>query len=317
MRLAVLLVLACIALSISSCSDDSAGGEPTHVDGPATLLTVTRDFGHEVLASDEVAMEPRDTLLRQLRREHDVKAGPGGEWIETIDGLEIKFPAPEEEVWATNVNGIETDVLPNRYRVFDGDVIQWDYRYWETRLDVRATVGAFPETFTRGVFGKRFPVTVQCLPKGGRACDRVKAAFRRAGVPTDGTSRRRSDLPPPGNPQRAKVLVGRWQRLRDEKWPRWIDRGAEHSGVFAEFGPDASTLRLLDRKTDVVRSEGPGTGLVAALRPTEEDLLWVITGVDDAGVERAARALTSDELRNAFAAAVTSDGIEKLPIADQ
>jgi hypothetical protein len=53
---------------------------------------------------------------------------------------------------------------------------------------------------------------------------------------------------------------------------------------------------------------------VAALRPTDIELVWIVTGVDDAGLLRAARALTRRSLRDAFAVAAGPGGVEKLPV---
>ena len=63
-----------------------------------------------------------------------------------------------------------------------------------------------------------------------------------------------------------------------------------------------------------MRSEGSGAGLVAALRPTDEELLWLVTGVDDAGVAAAAAALRPQDLRDAFAVATVGGRVLKLPL---
>jgi hypothetical protein len=267
-----------------------------------------------VSAQSDVPLEGARTKHRVLRDNHKLTLGGAGRGITGIDGLQVKFDgAKDDTTWASNVNGIEGDLPLEEYKLYDGDVFQMDLRDWYVTLDVRATVGAFPETFTRGVFGKRFPVTVRCERPSSPPCRHVKRVLRRAGVAIDG-SKPSGGLPPAGNPQRAMVLVGRWKRWRAGKWAGRIDRGARYSGVFARFAPDAKSLRLLDWEAHRARSEGAGTGLVAAQRPTEEDLQWMITGIDDEGVERAARALDSVELRDAFAVAVTADGIEKLPL---
>ena len=73
----------------------------------------------------------------------------------------------------------------------------------------------------------------------------------------------------------------------------------------------------LDPDGDVVRDEGAGAGLVAALRPNDRELIWLVTGVDEAGVERAAAALRPRALRDAFAIATTADGIDKLPLREE
>ncbi len=137
--------------------------------------------------------------------------------------------------------------------------------------------------------------------------------MRDAGVAIDG-SRPRGGLPQSGEPQRARVLVGPWKSWRKRAWPSRIDAGPRYSGVFARFSPGAGELRLLDWNGHRVGAVGSGTGLVAAIRPTEEDLLWLVTGVDEQGVARAANALNARQLRDAFAVAVTDDGVQKLPL---
>jgi hypothetical protein len=304
----MVLVLAIAAGTAAGCGDSA---EPS---GPTVSQRITLDFGRETIASQESApLEGHGTLLRLLKGYEDVKTRFDGQAIDSIDGRAAQREGEDETTWVTNVNGIETDETAPKYRLYPGDVVQWDLRDWYVTLDVRATVGAFPQTFTRGVFGRRFPVTVECAPTSAAACARVKGALRDAGVATDG-SRPPGGRPPGGQPQRAKVLVGPWSRWREREDPRRISEGPRYSGIFARFSPDGRELRLLDWNAHRVRAAGAGTGLVGAIRPTEEDLLWLVTGVDERGVQRAAEALTSEDMRDAFAVAVTAEGIEKLPL---
>lgn len=298
-----------LVLAAAGCGDGGSA-EPT---GPTVTLHVTRDFGRNMLsAHDDVALRGRGTAMRLLSDYHEVEKIWGGLLPESIDGLGQDTEGGTTS-WALNVNGIEADEYPARYRLYPGDVVQWDRRDYDVSLDVRATVGAFPETFTRGVFGKRFPVRVLCERPASAACGQVRGALRGAGVRTDGSSPPGA-LPRRGLPRRARVLVGTWDRIRDGRWTPRIDAGPGDSGVFARFSPDARELRLLDWNAHRVRAEGAGTGLVAAMRPTEEDLLWLVTGVDELGVELAAGALQRDTLRDAFAVAVTEEGADKLPL---
>jgi hypothetical protein len=310
-RTAIACLLAIAAGGCGSVADSS--------DGPTVTERVTREFGHRLLSSQDAApLADHRTAMQLLREGSDVGLSSLGGHVAAIEGLQARNPSygsPNTRTWALIVNGIESDTRPAEYRLHPGDVVQWDYRYWYVTLDVRATVGAFPETFTRGVFGRRFPVTVECERQASQPCKQVKGALRRAGVPTDG-SRPDAALPERGLPRRAKILVGRWRHWRDRPWPRRIDRGPQFSGVFARFDPRAERLRLLNWFGDRQEVAGAGTGLVAAMRPSEEDLLWVVTGVDDLGVARAARALNRRDLRDAFAIAVTSDDqVERLPLA--
>ena len=53
---------------------------------------------------------------------------------------------------------------------------------------------------------------------------------------------------------------------------------------------------------------------MAALRPTRDELVWLVTGLDEDALEAGARALTERRLRDAFAVAVTGQKVEKLPL---
>lgn len=311
--------IALASLAVLTAIGASAGcGDSADPSGPTVTQRVTREFGHELIAAEEAPLAGHNTVLRLLREYEEVELSSGGLAVSSIDGLkadwQVEVEGEDETTWALIVNGIEADEEPAKYKLYAGDVAQWDLRDWYVTLDVRATVGAFPETFTRGVFGKRFPVTVECARPRSSACTGVKRTLRDAGVATDGS-------PPPGGsppryqPQRARVLVGEWKHWRTRAWPHYVDAGARYSGVFARFSPDAGELRLLDWNAHHVRAVGAGTGLVAAIRPTEEDLLWLVTGVDERGVERAASSLSTRQLRDAFAVAVTDEGVVKLPLA--
>jgi hypothetical protein len=299
-----------VAAVVALAGCGSGAAEP---EGPTVTQRITRDFGSQVLAAENRApLEGRRTLLRLLRAYERVGMGDFTGSVAAIDGLRRREEEPET-AWVRNVNGIEADESSDKYRLYPGDVVQWDYRDWYVTLDTRATVGAFPQTFTRGVFGRLFPTTVECADPFASACIGVKAALQRAGVTPDGTPTG-SPPPPAGQPQRARILVGPWRHWRGRPWPHRVDKGPSYSGVFARFTRDAETMRLLDWNTRVVRNLGAGAGLVAAIQPTEEDLVWLVTGIDNAGVDRAARALNSRDLRDAFAVAVTADGVEKLPL---
>jgi hypothetical protein len=304
------LALAAIALLATGCGDSA---EPS---GPTVSLHVTRDFGHDVVGAEDAApLEGHRRAQRLLGEHEDIKTDSGV--VRTIDGLTADWEGDAEgenqSTWALLVNGVEADLSAREYPLYPGDLVQFDLRYWYVTLDVRATVGAFPQTFTRGVFGKRFPVSVECSAPSSAACTRVKGALRDAGVPIDG-SQPAGGVPSRGQPRRARVLVGPWKHWRKRAWPSRIDAGPRYSGVFARFSPGASELRLHDWYAHPKQALGAGTGLVAAMRPTEEDLLWLVTGVDDEGVERAAEALNPRDLRDAFAVAVTDEGVVRLPL---
>jgi hypothetical protein len=95
-----------------------------------------------------------------------------------------------------------------------------------------------------------------------------------------------------------------------------LEDGPESTGVFARFSRDGKTLDLLDEHGETARrvSRGDGVGLVLALQPRADELVWIVTALDDAGLDAGVRALDEGKLRDAFAVAATGERVEKLPL---
>ncbi len=297
-RLALLLALSLLA----GCGLGEGAEKP----GEGAQLRVTRDFGRELLSSgSQEELREGSTAMRLVQARNDVKTRYGGRFVQSIDGLEGGGSGGSVD-WFYFVNGIEADVGAAEYELSPGDVVQWDHRNWRGTPDVKAIVGAFPQPFTGGTEGKRRPVRVEC---GGadEACRTVKRALRDADVPATGSS-----LGASGTRNVIRVVVAPWERARELPSVRALEGPSRRSGVFARFDPSGS-LALLDERGREVRDAGTGAGLVAALQPREEELVWVVTGGSGEAVDAAAAALDPAALRDAFALAVTDSGDEKLP----
>jgi Domain of unknown function (DUF4430) len=302
-------MLACVAAVVVAALAGCGVGPGAERSGAGVDLRVTRDFGHElVLAKSGLRIREDETVMRLLKRNADVDTRFGGGFVQSIDGVAGRGPGGTSD-WFYYVNGIEADEGAADYEVSPGDVVQWDRREWSETADVRAIVGAFPQPLLDGVGGKRFPVRVECQDSGSAPCRDVKRTLRDAGIPASGSS-----LGAPGNQNVARVVVADWTRARALPTARLIELGARRSGVFARFTDGGETLELLGQDGEPVHAAGPGAGLVAALRPTDDELLWLVTGVDDAGVAAAAAALRPRDLRDAFAIAIVAGRVAKLPL---
>ena len=274
-------------------------------------LRVTRDFGHETLGSIRVdSLREDQTVMRLLRSEFDVETRFGGRFVQAIDGLRGGGPAGTRD-WFFFVNGIESAEGAAEYEVSPGDRVQWDHRSWGAAMRVPAIVGAFPEPFLHGIEGERRPVRVECDEVDSNPCRDARATLDRAGVPTSGAS-----LGAPGTEAVTRLVVARWPRARIVRGGATLEEGPEASGVFARFAEDGRSLELLDEAGEVARTvrPGDGTALVAALRPRADELLWLVTALDQKGLAAGVAALEGDRLRDAFAVAVTDDTVEKLPL---
>jgi hypothetical protein len=274
-------------------------------------LRVTRDFGHTRLGSATTdTLRDDDTVMRFLRSEFDVETRFGGRFVEAIDGLEGSGPAGMRD-WFFFVNGVESSVGAAEYELSPGDRVQWDYRDWEAAMRVPAIVGAFPEPFRSGLEGERRPVRVECDEAQSGPCEMAKAALEEAGVPASGSS-----LGAPGTETITRLVVARWPRARVIRAAHTLEDDPERSGVFARFARGRPALELLDEDGEVARvvRPGDGTALVAALRPREDELLWLVTSLDGRGLAAGVRALDEKLLRDAFAVAVTGRTVERLPL---
>ncbi len=286
-------------------------GEGSEREGAGATLRVTRDFGHELVAS---ATQPKvredETVMRFLSSEAKVSTRFGGRFVQSIDGVSGKGASGGDD-WFFWVNGLLASKSATDYELSPGDFVQWDYRDWRATQDIMAIVGAYPEPFVSGIEGKKFPARVECGDADSAACRAVKDELSSHGVPASGAA-----LGAPGNQRVIRVVVAPWERARRLPTVRAIEQGPERSGVFARFEDDGDSLALLGTDGKVARRVGPGAGLVAALRPTDDELVWVVSGVDDAGVDRAVAALRAKSLRDAFAVAALPGGVEKLPLGD-
>jgi hypothetical protein len=306
-RLAPLLSLLVLTVAFAGCGL-GAGDEQA---GEGVDLRVTRDFGEQLLlAKDDLGIREDDTVMRLLKRNADVETRFGGGFVQAIDGLEGKGTSQTSD-WFFYVNGIEASEGAADYELSPGDVVQWDHRDWGGAMDVRATIGAFPQPFSGGLDGKRFPVRIECEEAGSTPCDTVKQRLRSAGVAVTSSS-----LGATGNQRVARVVVADWKTARDLGTAGLVELGPDRSGVFARYVDEGAELELLDANGEVVRTERAGAGLVAAVRATEDELVWLVTGVDAAGLDAAARAFGSRATRNAFAVAVVGREVVRLPVGE-
>jgi hypothetical protein len=271
-------------------------------------LRVTKDFGHEQLgAHEQETIREDETVMRLLQSRHDVETRFGGKFVDEIDGLGTGGTRD----WFYWVNGIYADQGAADWEVEPGDVVHWDNRDWRTTQRIPAIVGAYPEPFRSGSEGERLPIRLECADQGDQACSDVKDTLT-----ADGGRVSSSQLGASGGEELIRVVVGRWEDVRDLRTPATIEEGPADSGVFARFAEEGERLELLDENGEVARVADVGTGLVAATALEQQAIVWVVTGIDDVGVQAAAAALDERTLRNAFALAATPDGPVKLPIVE-
>jgi hypothetical protein len=302
------VVLAGLAPAAAGCGFGEGGTK----EGGGATLRVTRDFGHRSLGTVRLdKVHEGDTVMRMLRSKLDVTTRFGGRFVQSIEGLEGKGAGGQDD-WFFWVNGVEADKGAAEWNVSPGDRVQWDYRDWSAAMRVPAIVGAYPAPFTAsGENGKRRPVRIECEDVKASACTDARNRLESAGVPLSGSS-----IGAPGTEGVTRLVVAKWPKARGVRGASALLHGPDESGVFARFSDDGATLELLDEHGHPVRRvhRGDGVGLVFALQPRAKELVWVVTALDEQGLDAGARALDAGKLRDAFAVAVTGDRVERLPV---
>jgi hypothetical protein len=300
-----LLPVLLAALALAGC-----GFGPGPAKQGPVQLRVTRDFGQKELtpAVERDQVRDSDTVMRLLQSSHQVATRYGGAFVQSIDGLQGNKSGAHD--WFFYVNGSESSKGAADYKLSLSDVVQWDYHRWSATMHIPAIVGAFPQPFQSGENGQRLPTRVECEDANARECNDVVGALEGQDVVATeavlGSSTGEKSL---------RVIVAPWRVVRDTITGRQLQRGPGNSGVFARFSRSGA-LTLLDGTGRTAREAPPGSGLIAALMQEGGGVVWLVTGTDDTGVERAAKALDPDVLRNAFAVAVTPTGPVKLPVGE-
>jgi hypothetical protein len=301
------LVAAIVAATAAGCGL-GAGPAPGGVQ-----LTVTRDFGARVLShASAPKVQGAETVMSLLLRNDKLTTKYGGGFVESIDGLSGGQEVGGDPLdWFYYVNGIEASKGAAATNVHSGDHVWWDLHDWSQTDDVPAVVGSFPEPFLNGVEGKRLPVRVECAAAQSDPCRTVIARLRALGVPAAVAA-----IGSGAEPDALQVVVGRWTAVHGDPSVQSIERGPRASGVYARFAANGQTLTLLDGKGAATGTLMAGAGLIAATKDVESAIVWVVSGTDEAGVQRAAQAFDTSSLQNHFALAVTATGMP-LPVPQE
>jgi len=305
-RVPACLGSAATVLALAGCG---LGAGPT----PAGVtLTVTRGFGSQAVSpARPLRLRGEETVMSALMRNFTVSTRFGGGFVESIDGYSGNSSQSPPRDWFYFINGIEAEKGAAETDVHPGDAIWWDLHDWSATEEVPAVVGSFPQPFLSGTQGKRLPVRVECAEVTAPACHTVQARLAALGVPAG-----LSELSSAGEtPYTLRVAVGPWSSVRRLLAATALTRGPRSSGVYATMAPNGSSLALLDADGHVTRTLASGAGIVAAVRYSGEEPLWLVTGTDQAGADLAARAFDRADLANRFAVALAPDG-QVLPLPE-
>lgn len=314
--MAVAIALLGAALAAAGC------GLGPGADVGSVQLTVTREFGREPVLQRSVEAKESDTAMRATEANAEVETRYGGGFIHSIDGVAEGEHGGDPYDWFFFVDGVESPVGAADVELKGDERVWWDYRNWSATNHVPAVVGSWPAPFVHGVAGKSYPVVAECAgarrgsfvrpdrteePRvaWGDACARVQTALEREGVALAS-----------GSPKRAiRMLVGPWDRLREDPAAQLLEEGPAESGIYADF--KGNDLVALDEDGNEARDLGQNSGLIAATTRFGGPPIWLVTGATAKAVREAAGAMDEAHLRDHYAVAIEDGKAMPLPEADR
>ncbi len=302
-RVRAALLVAVTALGLGGCAVGTA---------PETSLRllVSEDFGTTTLDErDRPENSASDTVMRLLQRNAKVETRFGGGFVQSINGRAGGRQDGRPYDWFYYVNGVQAEQGAAAVKVRPSDRIWWDRHDWGATQQIPAVVGQFPEPFVHGYDGNRLPTRLECTEPRSPHC--VAAGRRLAEV---GVVAGKGGLQTSLSRDTFRVVTGVYRAIRNDETVRNLENGPKASGVYARPAADGRSIAVLDARGRVARTLGPGAGLIAATRYEGGRPLWIITGVDEAGVLAAAEALEEGNLGGHFALAIVDGQAVDVPL---
>jgi hypothetical protein len=290
---------------------------PAAVTGDTVTVVVTRDFGKELVLEQDIEIEADTSAMAALQMVADVETKYGGGYVESISGINsASREADKNKDWFFYVNGIASNLGARDYVLQDGDVEHWDFRDWSYQQFVPAVIGDFPQPFLNGCLYKGQPTLVVYEPAFSTEAGALAEMIQEYGVneiSTVQSDRLSDEARQDGN---LIIIAGRENPLISE-----LNQTYKKLGFFAYF--EGGGLTVLDAEGNISDTPGGGTGLIQATQNpwnprgvgSGENVVWVVTGCDDAGVRSAVTTLLENQvsLRHAFAAVVAKGQVVKIP----
>ena len=309
-----LLVLLLLATFLGACS-----AAPSQEAGAITVRVVaTRNFGQELMFDETLELPTATPAMTALESVADVETAYGGGFVNAINGVSSGFTGTQQTMtdWFLYINGIQARTGALDYKLNDGDIQHWDFHVWGFRQSVPAIIGDFPEPLGHGYGGKVSLTIIAYADDLAKEADNLENQLSQLGVNNIST-KRLSELSADEKESANLILLGTIDsELISELNDIW-----DRLGFFAHF--EEEKLVVFNAEGEIAAEYGAGVGLIQATQNpwnpkgigAAENVVWLISGTDTAGVKSALDALINHptRLQYAGAAVIASGEIIRIP----
>jgi hypothetical protein len=313
--LALAFIILLAGISVGACVSQTQEMAPPAEKEPGTItttITITRDFGRELMLGETLQVLPDTSAMTALLEVADVETAYGGGFVNAINGVRSGYAGNQKAKmdWFFYVNGIQSNVGALDYRLHDGDVQHWDFHSWGFRHFIPAMIDVFPSAFRYGFGGRVSPTLIVCPDYLKRDVVKLEENLSQLGV-VDVGIRSLDELSESGRGDSNIILVsGPDNSLVAELNDNW-----KRLGLFAYF--ENGDLIVINSNGEISAEYGAGTGLIQATQnPWNpkgvgacENVVWLVSGTDEAGIKNALDALLDQHRKMRYTAAVVvADG---------
>ena len=300
-----------VVTTLLGCSEQIPDETSTEL---TVQVAVTTDFGGDVLL-DETIEVPRGTSVKDaLLQVADIETKYGGGFVQSINGVQSQFPVKKD--WFLYINGLSSNIGAEDYKLSDGDDILFDFHDWRFRMFIPALIGNVPEPFLHGYQGELHPTAIVYDDGFEKIARDLESSLFKLGV-ADISTKSTDSLTETEKQHSNLILVCTTSgSLISELNQVW-----EKLGYFIHF--DDELITVYNSNGEVEAEYGAGYGMIQATQnpwnPSGigvcENVVWIVSGIDEDGVNSAAEALIDhrDQLRYAYAVVIDHGEILKVP----
>ena len=308
------------ALLLATATLCACSAQPSEKE--AGVLTVrvvaTQSFGQELIFDETLEVLPGTSAMSALTKVAEVETAYGGGFVNAINGVRSGYTGREKTKtdWFIYVNGIRSNTGALDYELRDGDTQHWDFHNWSFHHFIPAIMGDFPEPFRNGYRGKTSSTIIVYADRLKEDAENLERRLIRLGV-SNVSTKRTGELSENEKESSNLILLG----TMDNMFISELNQNWKRMGFFTYF--ENGNLVVLDAEGEIAAKYDSGVGLIQATQnpwnPNGigacENVVWMVSGTDEAGVKDALDALVNHhiELQYACAAIVANGEIIKVP----
>jgi hypothetical protein len=291
----------------------------TFNDCPAgCLFGITYGRSRDYRGKDSCHPELRAGTDICLKKVAEVETAYGGGFVNAINGISSGFTGTQQTMtdWFVYINGIQARTGALDYALNNGDIQHWDFHAWGFRQSIPAIIGDFPEPFGHGYGGKISPTIIAHAEDLAPEADSLKNRLSQLGI-NNISLKRLSELSMDEKESANLILLG----TIDSQPISELNDIWKRLGFFAHF--EEEKLVVFNATGEIATEYRAGVGLIQATQNpwhpkgigAAENVVWLISGTDTAGVKSALDALINhpDQLQCASAAVIAKGEIIRVP----